>query len=107
MLDLQRIVSVMKKEAGKNGTGMSYAYIHHRLNNLVRIQFTNGSVTKCSYSTTGQKLVVEYYVATPSTSGAFNVEPVALTQGRTMYADSTYYHLGGSLVRNVSGGRGI
>ena len=64
----------------------------------VRIQFTNGSVTEYVYSATGQKLGVEYRVAAPNTSVTFGVEPDALTLGQTLYAGSTDYLLGGSLV---------
>ena len=41
---------------------------YDRLNNPVRIQFTNGNVTKYVYSAAGEKLRVEYYVATPDRS---------------------------------------
>ena len=64
----------------------------------VRIQFTNGSVTEYVYSATGQKLGVEYRVAAPNTTVTFGVEPDALTLGQTVYAGSTQYLLGGSLV---------
>ena len=42
MLDLQRIVSIMTKEARKHRTYKSYAFMHDCLDNPVRIQFTNG-----------------------------------------------------------------
>ena len=67
-------------------------------NNPSAIYFTNGNVTKYKYGATGQKLGVEYYVATPNTSVAFGAEPDALTLGQTMYAGSKGYLLGGSLV---------
>ena len=60
--------------------------------------FTNGNVTKYRYSTTGQKLSVEYYVAAPNVTVTFGTEPDALTQSQTMYAGSRQYLLGGSLV---------
>ena len=41
---------------------------YDRLNNPLRIQFTNGNVTKYVYSAAGEKLRVEYYVATPNRS---------------------------------------
>ena len=76
------------------------AYITYDANNNpATIYFTNGNVTKYSYSATGRKMRVEYYVAAPNTSVTFGVEPDALTQGQTMYAGSTDYLLGGSLVR--------
>ena len=63
-----------------------------------KIYFTNGNVTEYRYSATGQKLSVEYYVATPNVTVLFGTEPDALTQGQTMYAGSRQYLLGGSLV---------
>ena len=75
------------------------AYItYDRIGNPYRIYFTNGNVTKYSYNATGQKLGVEYYVATPNVTVPFGAEPDALTQGQTMYAGSRQYLLGGSLV---------
>ena len=62
------------------------------------IYFTDGSVTKYSYSATGQKLGVEYRVAAPNVSNAFGVEPDALSQAQTLYAGSKKYSLGGSLI---------
>ena len=62
------------------------------------IYFTDGSVTKYSYSATGQKLGVEYRVAAPNVSNAFGVEPDALSQAQTLYAGSKQYGLGGSLI---------
>ena len=58
----------------------------------------NCSVTKYKYSATGQKLGVEYYVAAPNVTVAFGAEPDALTLGQTLFAGSTQYLLGGSLV---------
>ena len=62
------------------------------------IYFTDGSVTKYSYSATGQKLGVEYRVAAPNVSNTFGVEPDALSQAQTLYAGSKQYGLGGSLI---------
>ena len=56
---------------------------YDRMNNPVRIQFSNGSVTRYKYGASGQK---------------FGVESDALTQGQTMYPCTTDYLLGGSLV---------
>ena len=75
------------------------AYITYDANgNPARIYFTNGNVTKYKYSASGQKLGVEYYVAVPNVMVPFGAEPDALTQGQVMYAGSTQYLLGGSLV---------
>ena len=75
------------------------AYITYDSNgNPGKIYFTNGSVTKYKYSATGQKLGVEYYVAAPNVTVAFGAEPDALTLGQTLFAGSTQYLLGGSLV---------
>ena len=75
------------------------AYITYAPNGTPqKIYFTNGNVTKYRYSATGQKLQVEYYVATPNVTVPFGTEPDALTQGQTMYAGSRQYLLGGSLV---------
>ena len=71
---------------------------YDRLNNPVRIQFTNGSQTRYTYSAAGEKLLVEHYVAAPNVTVPFGAEPDALTQGQVMYAGSTQYLLGGSLV---------
>ena len=78
----------------------SIAYITYDPNgNPSKIYFTNGNITKYVYSATGQKLRVEYYVAVPNTTVTFGEEPDALTQSQTMYAGSTDYFLGGTLIR--------
>ena len=63
-----------------------------------RIYFTDGSQTRYVYSAAGEKLLVEHYVAAPNVTVPFGAEPDALTQGQVMYAGSTQYLLGGSLV---------
>ena len=67
---------------------------YDRIGNPYRIYFTNGNVTKYRYNAAGQKLGVEYYVATPNITVPFGAEPDALTQGQTMYAGSRQYLLG-------------
>ena len=75
------------------------AYITYDANgNPSRIYFTNGSQTRYTYSAAGEKLLVEHYVAAPNVTVPFGAEPDALTQGQVMYAGSTQYLLGGSLV---------
>ena len=71
---------------------------HDNYNNPRRIYFTDGSQTRYKYSATGEKLLVEHYVASPNVMVPFGAEPDALTQGQVMYAGSTQYLLGGSLV---------
>ena len=63
-----------------------------------RIYFTDGSQTRYKYSAAGEKLLVEHYVAAPNVTVPFGAEPDALTQGQVMYAGSTQYLLGGSLM---------
>ena len=66
------------------------------LNNPVRIQFTNGSVTKYIYSTAGEKLRVIYQTAVPNiTVPIGSVRELAPSE--IQYADSTDYLLGGNL----------
>ena len=50
------------KDAGRNIARIDYDC----LNNPVRIQFTNGNVTKYIYSTIGEKLRVVYQTAVPN-----------------------------------------
>ena len=65
-------------------------------NNPVRIQFTNGSVTRYVYSPTGEKLRVTHQTAVPNIS-----VPIGSTRElapyEIQYTDSTDYLLGGSL----------
>ena len=66
------------------------------LNNPVRIQFTNGSVTRYVYSATGEKLRAVYQTAVPNISVALGgTRELALTE--VQCTDSTDYLLGGAL----------
>ena len=76
---------------------------YDRLNNPVRIQFTDGSVTRYVYSTAGEKLRVIHQTAVPNITVAIG-SVRELAPSEILSADSTDYLLGGSL---VSGGRGI
>ena len=66
------------------------------LNNPVRIQFTNGNVTKYVYSATGEKLRVIYQTAVPNISVAMGSSR-ELAPSEIQFADSTDYLLGGVL----------
>ena len=77
--------------------GRRIAWIDYDLNNNpVRIQFTNGNVTKYVYSAAGEKLRVTYQTAVPNIT-----VPVGSTRElafyEIQYTDSTDYLLGGSL----------
>ena len=77
--------------------GRRIAWIDYDLNNNpVRIQFTNGNVTKYVYSATGEKLRVTYQTAVPNIS-----VPIGSTRElafyEVQYTDSTDYLLGGRL----------
>jgi len=62
----------MNNKIYKYYAGRGIARIDYdRFNNPVRIQFTNGSVTKYVYSAAGEKLGVEYRVAAPNVTVAF------------------------------------
>ncbi len=66
------------------------------LNNPVRIQFTNGSVTKYIYSAAGEKLRVTHQTAVPNiTVPIGSVRELAPSE--ILSTDSTDYLLGGSL----------
>ena len=65
-------------------------------NNPVRIQFTNGNVTKYVYSATGEKLRVIYQTAVPNITVAIG-SCKELTPSEIQYKDSTDYLLGGAL----------
>jgi len=69
---------------------------YDRLNNPVRIQFTDGSVTRYIYSTTGEKLRVVYQTAVPNITVPIGSVRVLLPS-EIQCADSTDYLLGGSL----------
>ena len=69
---------------------------YDRLNNPVRIQFTDGSVTRYIYSTTGEKLRVVYQTAVPNITVPIG-SVRELLPSEIQCADSTDYRLGGSL----------
>ena len=60
------------------------------LNNPVRIQFTNGNVTRYVYSATGEKLRVVYQTAVPNISVAIG-STRELMPSEILYTDSTDY----------------
>ena len=77
--------------------GRKIARIDYDLrNNPVRIQFTNGNVTKYVYSAAGEKLRVIYQTAVPNISVAIG-STRELAFYEIQYRDSTDYLLGGSL----------
>jgi RHS repeat-associated protein len=77
--------------------GRKIARIDYDLrNNPVRIQFTNGNVTKYVYSATGEKLRVIYQTAVPNITVAIG-STRELSRSEIQYTDSTDYLLGGSL----------
>ena len=69
---------------------------YDRLNNPVRIQFTNGSVTRYIYSAAGEKLRVTHQTVVPNISVAIG-STRELAPSEVLSADSTDYLLGGSL----------
>ena len=74
------------------------AYISYDSNNNPsRIYFTNGYMTKYTYSAAGQKLSVEHFVATPNVTWAFGVKP-NISGHQAIFAGHTDYLLGGNLV---------
>ena len=77
--------------------GRKIARIDYDLrNNPVRIQFTNGNVTKYVYSTTGEKLRVIYQTAVPNITVAIgSMRELAFYE--IQHTDSTDYLLGGNL----------
>ncbi len=66
------------------------------LNNPVRIQFTDGNVTRYVYSATGEKLRVIYQTAVPNITVAIG-SARELMPSEILYTDSTDYLLGGAL----------
>ena len=66
------------------------------LNNPVRIQFTDGNVTRYVYSATGEKLRVIYQTAVPNITVAIG-NARELMPSEILYTDSTDYLLGGAL----------
>ena len=74
------------------------AYITYDSNNNPScIYFTNGYMTKYTYSATGQKLAVEHFVALPNITWAFGVKPNTANH-QAIFAGHTDYLLGGSLI---------
>ena len=79
-------------DAGRKIAKIDYDY----RNNPVRIQFTNGNVTKYVYSATGEKLRVIYQTAVPNiTVPIGSIKELAPSE--IQYKDSTDYLLGGAL----------
>lgn len=77
--------------------GRKIAKIDYDLNNNpVRIQFTNGNVTKYVYSATGEKLRVTYQTAVPNISVSIG-NTHELAPAELLSTDHTDYLLGGSL----------
>ena len=74
-------------------------YISYDLNNNPKqIYFANGNITKYVYSATGQKLRVVYYTAVPNIKWKYGERPDMLSKEQILYADSTDYLMGGSLI---------
>ena len=67
------------------------------LNNPVRIQFTDGNVTRYVYSATGEKLRVVYQTAVPNITVAIG-STRELMPSEILFTDSTDYLLGGALM---------
>jgi len=75
------------------------AYVtYDAANNPLQIYFTNGNVTKYLYGASGQKHRVIHHTAVPNITRTLGVKPPELTSGQILYADTTDYLLGGSLV---------
>ena len=79
-------------DAGRNIANIEY----DNQNNPIRIQFTNGNVTKYIYSAAGEKLRVIYQTAVPNLFVAIG-STRELTPSETLYTDSIDYRLGGAL----------
>ena len=81
--------------------GRKIAYIEYDLNNNpIRIQFTNGNVTKYVYSATGEKLRVIYQTSVFKEDAEI-VEigkKKELTEEETNCTETVDYLLGGSLI---------
>lgn len=82
----------LTSDAGRKIAKIDYDY----RNNPVRIQFTNGNVTKYVYSAGGEKLRVIYQTAVPNITVAIG-NSRELSRSEIQYTDSTDYLLGGSL----------
>ena len=79
-------------DAGRGIARIDYDY----RNNPVRIQFTDGSVTRYVYSAAGEKLRATHLTAVPNISVAIG-SARELLPSEILGADSTDYLLGGSL----------
>ena len=74
------------------------AYISYDFNNNPQtIYFTNGYMTKYTYSALGDKLCVEHFMAQPNVTWALGVKP-DVSQIKSIYAGHTDYLLGGRLI---------
>lgn len=79
-------------------TGRGIAMIEYdNCNNPLRIQFTNGNVTRYVYATDGRKLRTIYYTAMPNITVAVG-ETKVLAPAEILCVDSVDYMLGGSLI---------
>lgn len=79
-------------------TGRGIAMIEYdNCNNPLRIQFTNGNVTRYVYATDGRKLRTIYYTAMPNITVAVG-ETKVLEPAEILCVDSVDYMLGGSLI---------
>ncbi|BCS84839.1 hypothetical protein prwr041_07320 [Prevotella herbatica] len=79
-------------DAGRKIAKIDYDY----LNNPVRIQFTDGNVTKYIYSATGEKLRVIYQTAVPNIAVAIG-DTKELAPSEIQCTDYNDYLLGGNL----------
>ena len=83
----------LTSDAGRRIARMDYDC----LNNPVRIQFTDGNVTRYVYSATGEKLRVVYQTAVPNITVAIG-STRELMPSEILFTDSTDYLLGGALM---------
>lgn len=82
----------LESDAGRRIARIDY----DMMNNPIRIQFTDGNVTKYIYSAAGEKLRVIYQTAVPNITVAIG-SVRELAPSEVLYTDSTDYLLGGSL----------
>ncbi len=82
----------LESDAGRRIARIDY----DMMNNPIRIQFTNGNVTRYIYSAAGEKLRVVYQTAVPNITVAIG-SVRELAPSEVLYTDSTDYLLGGSL----------
>ena len=90
MLDLQRNVTIMKGRVRKQSTGIYHACTYDATINPVRIQFTDGSVTRYVYSAAGEKLRVTHLTAVPNITVPIG-SVRELLPSEILSADSTDY----------------